>query len=70
MRNSQSIQSQLRRKKNIIFDSYFFQQDSKLDSYLDDDGESDHGAAASDISQASSVHSSGMTADGMVVTKV
>jgi len=42
-----------------------------LDSYLDDDGESDHGAAASDISQASSAHSgSGVTADGMVVTKV
>ncbi|XP_078366665.1 protocadherin Fat 4-like [Oculina patagonica] len=49
---------------------YYLSQDSKLDSYLDDDGESDHGAAASDISQASSAHSSRMTADGMVVTKV
>ena len=54
----------------MIFCLYSVEQDSKLDSYLDDDGESDHGAAASDISQASSAHSSRMTADGMVVTKV
>ena len=51
---------------------YFDQQDSnsKLDSYLDDDGESEHGAAGSDISQESSAHSSKLTADGMVITKV
>lgn len=39
-------------------------------SNQDDDGESDHDAAASDISQASSAHSSRVTADGGVVTKV
>ena len=39
-------------------------------SNQDDDGESDHGAGASDISQASSAHSSRVTADGGVVTKV
>lgn len=52
-------------------DCYLSQDsNSKIDSYLDDDGESEHGAAGSDISQESSVHSSKLTADGMVVTKV
>jgi len=49
---------------------YYLSQDSKQGSYLDDDGESVQEAAASDITQASSAHSTKITADGMVVTKV
>ena len=51
-------------------DCGLYQQDSKQGSYLDDDGESVQEAAASDITQASSAHSTKITADGMVVTKV
>ncbi|XP_068723113.1 protocadherin Fat 4-like isoform X1 [Montipora capricornis] len=51
-------------------EDYYLPQHSKQGSYLDDDGESDHGAAASDISQGSSAHSSKSIAEGFVVTKV
>ncbi|XP_067054992.1 protocadherin Fat 4-like [Acropora muricata] len=52
---------------------YYLSQDSKQGSYLDDDGESELEAAASDISHESSAHCSKTVAEGneeMIVTKV
>lgn len=52
---------------------YYLSQDSKQGSYLDDDGESELEAAASDVSHESSAHCSKTFAEGneeMIVTKV